>query len=125
MGAATAVGNAPAGGAQDPQGGGIDEERRRVLVANYLRVAQALRANNDLLAAKVELLKAKDLSPANEEVRSLLASVQAELGEPAGLVTTIHEEAQRTRVISEERARTTVRTQLQKAQQAVDARPSS
>jgi type II secretory pathway component GspD/PulD (secretin) len=122
MGAATAVGNAPAGGAQDPQGGGIDEERRRVLVANYLRVAQALRANNDLLAAKVELLKAKDLSPANEEVRSLLASVQAELGEPAGLVTTIHEEAQRTRVISEERARTTVRTQLQKAQQAVDAR---
>ena len=79
------------------------------------RGLQAYRSNGDLGLAKLELLKAKDLAPANEDVRTLLASVQAELGEPIGTITTYDQEQNRLALIGEERARTSVRTQLQKA----------
>jgi type II secretory pathway component GspD/PulD (secretin) len=109
----------PTPGQQDPQGleDKVSQQRRQALVENYLRTAQSLRSNGDLTAAKMELLKAKELSPANDEVRTLLASVQAELGEPIGTITTYAQGQEQLRQIGEERARTSVRTQLQKAEQ--------
>ncbi len=113
--------------AQDPlQQPGMQEqvrdERRKALVDNYLQSAKALRSNGDLQAAKFQLLRAKELSPGNQEVLSLLASVQAELGEPAGRVVTYAEEQMRVQQIAEERARATVESHLQKAQQAMTQR---
>ncbi|MFY9344504.1 MAG: hypothetical protein WAT39_18570 [Planctomycetota bacterium] len=110
---------------QDPQGtleDRVSTERRQALVATCLRNAQSLRANGDLTAAKMELLRAKDLAPGNEDVRTLLASVQAELGEPAGTITTWTDEQMRLRQIGEDRARTTVQSQLQQAQQMMAER---
>lgn len=108
---------------QNPQAGQdpaledrVARERRRALVDNYIRSAQSLRSNGDLQAAKMELLKAKDLAPTNQEMLTLLASVQAELGEPVGLVDNWHDEQMRLRLIGHERARTTVQTQMQNAQ---------
>jgi len=105
---------------QDPQGptlaDRVRDERAKALLDTYLRAARSLRANGDLGAAKMELLKAKEVAPANEEVLSLLTAVQYELGEPAGRVTTWADEQMRLRQIGEERARTTVQGQLQKAQ---------
>lgn len=118
-----AAGNIPdanrvAAPAQDPQGtleDRVARERRQALVENALRTAQALRANGELRGAKLELLKAKDLAPTNEEVRTLLASVQAELGEPIGTSGTFAQEQERLRQIAEERARTDVLSRLQSA----------
>ncbi len=105
---------------QDPQGPAladrVRDERAKALLDTYLRAARSLRANGDLGAAKMELLKAKEVAPANEEVLSLLTAVQYELGEPAGRVTTWADEQMRLRQIGEERARTTVQGQLQAAQ---------
>src|SRR5262245_6850437 len=73
---------APKAGAptQEPQGQQpqerVSDERRHALVAKYLSNAQGLRSNGNLEAAKRELLKAKELSPTNEEVLTLLRSVQ-------------------------------------------------
>jgi type II secretory pathway component GspD/PulD (secretin) len=97
----------------------VSDERRQALVGKYMSNAQALRSNGNLEAAKRELLKAKELAPANEEVLTLLRSVQAELGEPPGRVSTYAEEQLRLRTIGEERAIANVQAQLQKAQQAM------
>ena len=109
---------------QDPQGssggqgqGTIADQRKAALVANWLDNARKLRTQGELQAAKLELLKAKDLSPTNEQVRSELAAVQAELGEPVGVITTYGDEVMRLQKIAEERARATVQHQLQTAQQ--------
>ena len=109
---------------QDPQGqqaaqgqGKVAEQRKAVLVANWLDNARKLRMQGELQAAKLELLKAKDMAPANERVRSELAAVQAELGEPIGVLTTYGDEVVRLQKIAEERARSTVQTQLQSAKQ--------
>jgi type II secretory pathway component GspD/PulD (secretin) len=113
----TAAGNG-SGATQDPQSpqDQVAEERRAALVAKYLENAESLRANGNLAAAKSELLKAKDYAPTNERVRGLLAAVQAELGEAPGLVTNFIDEQMALARIGEERARTSVATQLQKAQ---------
>jgi type II secretory pathway component GspD/PulD (secretin) len=104
---------------QDPQGptlaDRVRDERTRALVEHYLTAARTLRSNGDLGAAKMELLKAKELAPANAEVLSLLTAVQYELGEPPGRVTTWADEQLRLQQIGEERARTTVQSQLQNA----------
>ncbi|MFM1874038.1 MAG: hypothetical protein RL398_3460, partial [Planctomycetota bacterium] len=100
----------------------VKAERRAALVQSYVATAQSLRSKGELQAAKMELLKAKDLNPNDDQVRSLLASVQAELGEPAGLVTTYGEEAARLRDIGEQRARANVEMQLQKAEAAMSDR---
>ncbi|MCC7397169.1 MAG: hypothetical protein IT455_08905 [Planctomycetes bacterium] len=103
---------------QEPQGPlSIEEQRRHALVQSYLEVAQSLRANGQLQAAKLELLKAKDLAPGNAGVLTLLASVQAELGEPVGTINDYATEQMRLQQIGEERARAEVRTQLQTARQ--------
>ena len=106
---------------QDPQGqdpqGKVAKQRKAVLVANWLDNARKLRMQGELQAAKLELLKAKDMAPENERVRSELAAVQAELGEPVGVLTTYGDEVMRLQKIAEERARSSVQTQLQSAQQ--------
>jgi type II secretory pathway component HofQ len=94
----------------------VRDERNQALVENYVRSAQALRSNGDLGAAKIELLKAKQLAPANTEVLTLLNSVMAELGEPVGTLSNISEEWVRLQQIGEERARTDVATRLQNAE---------
>jgi general secretion pathway protein D len=120
------AGDTAAGQGQDPRQSALEQkvsqERRAALVANYLVTAQNLRANGNLAAAKSELLKAKELAPGNEEVRTLLASVQAELGEPAGRIVTYAEEQMRLRQIGEDRARAAVASQLQKAREAIAAK---
>ncbi|MCC7065808.1 MAG: hypothetical protein IT456_23575 [Planctomycetes bacterium] len=110
-----AGGGASGGNSQDPQDK-VALERRAALVAKYIENAESLRANGNLAAAKSELLKAKDYAPTNERVRSLLSAVQAELGEAAGVVNTYIDEQMALARIGEERARTSVATQLQKAQ---------
>ena len=63
---------------QDPQSQGtVADQRKAVLVANWIDNARKLRTRGQLQAAKLELLKAKDLAPSNEQVRSELAAVQA------------------------------------------------
>jgi len=100
----------------------VRDERRDALVAHYLETARGLRSNGNLEGAKSELLKAKDLSPTNEEVRSLLAAVQAELGEAPGRITSFGDEQVRLQQIGEERARTDVTTRLSQAQKDVAAK---
>ena len=104
--------------AETPQGipSDVADQRKAVLVANWLDNARKLRMRGELQAAKMELLKAKDLAPTNEQARSELAAVQAELGEPVGVITTLGDEVMRMQKISEERARASVQTQLQNAQ---------
>ncbi len=121
---AAAPAPAPAPSPQDPQS--LEErvriEREKALVEKYLRVARDLRRNGDLAAARLELLRAKDLAPGNQEVLSLLASVQSELGEPVGRITTYQEEQTRLQQIGEDRARADVQTKLQTAQQLMAER---
>jgi type II secretory pathway component GspD/PulD (secretin) len=102
---------------QEPQGSEqrVAAERRQALVAAYVERAEALRANGQLLAAKSELLKARDQAPTNEQVFRLLSAVQAELGEPTGRVTTFADEQLRLQKIGEERARADVTAKLQRA----------
>ncbi len=101
------------GAAQDPQG--VDAQRRAVLVERYVSNAQSLRTRGQLEAAKRELQKAVSMAPGNTEIAELLISVQAELGEPVGTVVSFAEEQTRLRQIGEDRARTNVEMQLQKA----------
>ncbi len=108
--------------AQDPMTDRVAQERRDALVQNYVLTAQGLRSKGQLQAAKLELLKAKELNPNDADVRTLLASVQAELGEPAGSITTYGEEQAKLRQIGEERARANVEMQLQKATAAMNER---
>lgn len=108
-----------ASGAQDPMSDKVQAERRAALVQNFLATAQSLRAKGELRAAKMELLKAKELNPNDDQVRTILASVQAELGEPEGLATTYGEEAARLRDIGEQRMRANVEMQIQKAAAAM------
>ena len=97
----------------------VQSERRAALIQNYLATAQSLRSKGELQAAKLELLKAKELNPNDDQVRTQLASVQAELGEPAGSIVTYAEEQARLRQIGEQRARVNVEMQLQKAKAAM------
>lgn len=106
------------GSAQNPQGPQtVAEQRAQALVENWLDNARKLRTRGELQAAKLELLKAKDLAPRNETVAAQLAAVQAELGEPAGITKDYADEVMRLQRIAEERARATVQSQVQNAQQ--------
>jgi hypothetical protein len=106
-------------GAQEPQGvpDRVRDERNNALVQTYLQHAQALRSNGDLGAAELELLRAKELAPGNQEVLSLLRAVAAEQGKPAGTIRDYGEQMQERQKIGEDRARTEVQTRVQKAQQ--------
>jgi type II secretory pathway component GspD/PulD (secretin) len=115
---------APTGSPQDPQGPDqrVRVEREKALIDNYLRVARDLRRNGDLQAARLEVLRAKELAPANQEVLALLASLQAEIGEPTGRVTTLAMEQARLQQVGEDRARSEVSSRLQNAQQMIGER---
>ena len=93
----------------------VRDERNKALVDQYLRNAQALRSNGDLGAAELELLRAKELAPGNESVLTLLNSVMAEQGKPIGTATKWADEMVKRDQIGQDRARTTVQTQLQRA----------
>lgn len=111
-------GNQPQG--NQPQGQGpqsVADQRAAALVEHWLDNARKLRARGELQAAKLELLKALRLAPRNETVAAQLAAVQAELGEPAGIIKDYGDEVMRLQGIAEERARATVQSQLQDAQQ--------
>ncbi len=114
---------APAERAQEPASQSpqdrVRDQRRDALVAKYIENAEGLRSKGQLEAARSELIRAKDLSPTNEQVRSLLASVQAELGEPAGRVVTFTDEQRQLQHIGEERARADVQARIQKAEKQV------
>lgn len=109
---------------QDPQNPELQlqRERNQALVDHYLRAARALRAGGQQAAAKLELLKAKEYAPANPEVLSELAAVQAELGEPVGTRSSWSEEQLRLRTIGEERARSDVQSAMQRAQDHLTAK---
>ena len=115
---------APAAGNAAPQGQGpgrLDQERRQALVAKYLEVAERLRQEGKLDAALHEVLKAKELSPENEQVRNLIAAIRAEQGAPIGGVIDFNSEMTRQRQIAEERARAEVTQKLQNAREAMTA----
>ncbi|MFK7739609.1 MAG: hypothetical protein AB8H80_04735 [Planctomycetota bacterium] len=107
---------AAAAAVQDPQGS-VREERKRLLVKNWLDNARKLRERGELQAAKMELLRAKDLSPTNTDVQVQLAAVQAELGEAPGTAASWANEVQRLERVNQERSRALVMSQLQTAEQ--------
>lgn len=103
--------------AQQPVPQGVEAERTRFLVEEYLKNAQRLRAQGQLTEAQSQLLLAKDLAPQNEQVLRALASVAAELGDRAGSATTYSEQMVRLQTIREERERAEVDRRLQVAQE--------
>ncbi|MGK0156579.1 MAG: hypothetical protein ACI9SE_003548 [Neolewinella sp.] len=95
----------------------VSVERRRALVVHWLANARKLRAQGELQAARLELLKAKDMAPRNQLVAADLATLKAEIGIPDG-VTSVNDGAlMRLTSIAAVRARATVQHQLQIAQQ--------
>lgn len=95
----------------------VSAERRRALVVHWLANARKLRAQGELQAARLELLKAKDMAPRNQLVAADLATLKAEIGIPDG-VTSVNDGAlMRLTSIAAVRARATVQHQLQIAQQ--------
>jgi type II secretory pathway component GspD/PulD (secretin) len=72
-----------------------------------------------LEAARLELVKAFDLRPDDPRVKNLLDVVSAELGLPAGTVTSFAEEQSRLAAIQEERQRAEVLSLLDSGQQAL------
>lgn len=110
----------PQGQGQDPQGQGtVSDQRNAALVAFWLDNARKLRSRGELQAAKLELLKAKELAPRNDDVRRQLSAVQAALGEPVGQIKSYIDEVNRLQQIREDQARASVQNQLSMAQQRV------
>ena len=99
---------------QDPKPT-LDQQRRAALVAKYLENGDQLRAEGRLDAALQELLKAQNLSPQNEQVRNMIAAVQAERGVAPGGAISFHAEQAQQREIAAERARAYVTEKLQRA----------
>ena len=107
---------------QDPQGQGqgtVADQRNAALVEYWLDHARKLRSRGELQAAKLELLKAKELAPRNDDVRRQLSAVQAALGEPVGQIKSYIDEVNRLQQIREDQARASVQNQLSMAQQRV------
>ncbi|GAB4156854.1 MAG: general secretion pathway protein GspD [Planctomycetota bacterium] len=104
--------------AQEPQGPpSIDRQRRDALVAKYLEDGETLRAQGKLEAALLQLLKAKDLQPANDRVLAMIAAVQAELGQPVGTALDYGRQMQQRHEIAAQRRYAEVVGQLQTARQ--------
>lgn len=93
----------------------IAEQRAAALAEHWLENARKLRASGKLQAAKLELLKAKDVAPGNQVVTAKLAELRAELGEPAP-DSANPAGSMRMPVIAAQRARAMVQWQLQSAQ---------
>ncbi len=112
-----------AAGNQDPSGRGtIAEQRNKLLVDQYLANAANLRAQgteSGRQAARVELLKARELLPADERVDKALRSVNLELDLPAASATTFGEEQARLQDINEQRRRAEVMSLLDSGNQAL------
>ena len=106
---------------QDPQGQEtLENQRARFLSKKYLEDAKRLQLDGQLEEAKLLLLRAKELTPANTDVLTALASVQAQLGEAAGEARTYGEEMARLWKIRQERAKGDVADRLQAGNQAME-----
>ncbi|MBI5849522.1 MAG: hypothetical protein HZB39_00560 [Planctomycetes bacterium] len=125
-----AAGGQPAAGTQTPvavqdptaQDTSLRAQRERLLVEQYLSNAESLRrqgTTDALAAARLELLKAHDLRPADDRINQLLNMVSAELNLPAGTVTSFAEEQARLQKINEERQRNEVIALLDSGNQAL------
>ena len=121
-GASPTAANPPAQDPQDPMQAmdKVAAERRAALVAKYLEDAQSLRSKGELEAAKRLLVKAREFAPTNPQVISQLSAIQAELGEPTGVISSYADEQLQLRQIGEERARLSVVAQSKKAQALAD-----
>ncbi len=109
--------------AQEPQGQeSLANQRARYLAKKYLDEAQRLRVSGRLEEALALLLRAKEHTPADPDVLSALAAVQAELtpGQVGEGVTYGEQMAQLWR-IREARARAEVTDRLQAGEQAMRA----
>lgn len=106
--------------AQDPQDS-LEVQRARFLARKYLDQAQQLQQTGELGEAKALLLRAKELTPADEEVLSALSSVQAQLGESGGTARTYAEQMEQLWRVREARARAEVTSRLQQGREALDA----
>ncbi|MBK8097807.1 MAG: hypothetical protein IPK26_11910 [Planctomycetes bacterium] len=118
-GSTPAAAAAPVGVPTEAQGQGQDpdlaQQRRAALAAKFLQNGRDLRADGKLDAALLELLRARELAPANEEVLALIRAIQAEQGKPAGMAINYHDEQVRLARIAEERNRAMILQRLQDA----------
>jgi type II secretory pathway component GspD/PulD (secretin) len=124
--APTAVPEAPppgdASADQDPQGGEtLSAQRARFLSAKYLEDARRLQLEGKLEEAKTLLLRARELTPADQAVLNALSSVQAQLGEPAATAQTYGEQMSHLWRIRETRAREEAMERLQRGREALVA----
>ncbi len=129
-GAELPAGNAE-GGVQDPQNPSppistqqgeeeLANERAKFLSKKYLDSARQLQIEGKLEEAKLALLRAKELTPADQNVLSALASVQAQLGEPAGEAQTYAEQMARLWKIREQRAKAEATDRIQSGRTALE-----
>lgn len=117
--AATEISVAPT---QDPEPqGSLAAQRAQFLSKKHVADAKRLQLDGRLEEAKLLLLRAKELTPSNANVLSTLASVQAQLGEPAGEARTYGQQMARLWKIREERAKADVADRLQAGRQAMAA----
>ena len=106
---------------QDPEPqGGLAAQRAEFLADKHLADAKRLQIDGRLEEAKLLLLRARELTPANSDVLSALASVQAQLGEPAGEARSYGEQMARLWKIREERAKADATDRLQAGRQAME-----
>jgi type II secretory pathway component GspD/PulD (secretin) len=106
---------------QDPT---IDEQRKTILVEQYLENAQRLRSRGTPAAlelARLELLKARSMRPDDERVNRQLEVVAAELELPSGSSESFQDEQERLEKIREERSKATVLALLDSGEQALNA----
>ena len=100
----------------------LQAQRERILLEQYLETAESLRrqgTNAALEAARLELLKAHDLRPDDRRVSNLIDMVSAELGMPAGTITSFADEQARLQAIQEDRQRAEVVALLDSGNQAL------
>lgn len=112
------------GTAGAPQGPGtVQEQRSRLLVEVFLENADRLRAQGTvqgLEAARIELLKARELMPTDARVNERLQLVNAELDLPAATAETFGEEMEKQGEVNAQRRRSEVRSLLDSGNVALD-----
>ncbi len=103
-----------------PQGQSLKAERAKFLTERYLQDARELRSSGRNEEALSLLLRAKELSPANQDVLSALAEVQSALqpGHP-GTGQSFAEQMQRLWQIREQRARQDALQRMEAAERSI------
>ncbi|MFO1052857.1 MAG: hypothetical protein U1F36_11635 [Planctomycetota bacterium] len=107
---------------QGTQDNSLQAQRERLQLETYLENAESLRrqgTKDALEAARLELLKAHDLRPDDARVAQLISAVSAELGMPAGTITSFADEQSRLQGIQEQRYKSEVVGLLDSGDQAL------